>query len=44
MDFNDKLNEIENNENLDVYVHDKNWHVRFAVSQQGYGLDRLVDA
>ena len=31
------------NKILDALVNDKNWYVRKAVAEQGYGLDKLIN-
>ena len=43
LNWSEKLEMINNHENLDVLVDDDDWHVRKAVAEQGYGLDRLVN-
>ena len=30
-------------DNLDILINDKSWHVRAAVAKQGYNLDKLIN-
>lgn len=41
--LDEKIKDIKNGENLDVYIDDGDWRIRKKVVKTGYGLEKLVD-
>ena len=40
--IDNRIEEVQQGRNLDVYLTDPSWQVRKAVAERGYGLDRLM--